>query len=879
MTGLATKSFRSGVVVTATSLGVRLLNLGAIAVLARVLVPADFGAVALGMVVVSSTQLLSTVGMGSALVASKHEPRSVAFHAFVVNLGMGLVLFGVAFALADQLAALLGGQGLGDLFRLLSVVIVINVVGVVPDALLIKHMQFGRRAITDVVAMVAQVATSIPMAFAGYGATSLAVGLIVYALVGVGLRSAISPRIGWLRPQVWQAHVASSLVRFGGTAMFTGVVRHLYSEADNVLVSRLFGTRALGFYSQAYKITNLTVQNISSVVNTVLLPVYAEVGSNPRRTADGFHRSFRMVAAITVPTAVGLFIVAPWAVPVILGPQWDAAIVLLQFLALMTLFRPLAGTTHPLFLGINRPGLSLRVAIAQALSLALLAAALHPLGPSGIALAVGLTFAGGCAYSIRLTIREVNVPIRVNALLGGLVPIAVASIGMGAVVHGLRLLWPSSEPSLVGVGTMVVVGGVAYATFLWILDRSFARTWLSFIGDVLRPLRRLLDRPWPRRLRGTARRWWTSAAWRLFLVRRDGLRGRSGPKRLPRAWQAGLPEGLVPLDDVLDVAETTGSVEHQHLSGWKSHGAWRIRWQVSEGESRSVIFKDATYDLRHVPAVRDLPLHPGPPEWRVYGHDPPPHLGSWMPGILWSRRDPDRSHFQYLMEDLQPTHRPWRSVTELLWLAELLPGLHTGLTAAFAHDGDGLVRLDEDASLALVDYFRAGLVERIGPPVGPEAVWVRESWPGICGTYTAEARHAHATAPLVGIHGDPNPANVLFPRDPSDGVKLIDWEWAGLGVAHADLASICKALPRPVERAVVRTYRDHARERSFAQDWRIYLWCKLQRGLLDAAFLGRQRVEATHVDTALPLATHVEAALGRAHRAHDALRDLASSRS
>lgn len=866
----ATSAVRSGVVVTGTSLSIRLLNLVSIAILARILEPADFGAVALGIVVVTSTQMLSTVGMGSALIASEHEPRSVAFHAFLINLGLGLMLFTLAFGLADELAALLGGPGLGDLFRLMSVIVLINVVGVVPDALLIKELQFGRRAVTQFVEMLAQVTTSIAFALAGFGATSLALGLVVAAVVGVVSRIAISPRIGWLRLQPWRSDVAWSLFRFGGTAMATGLIRQAYSYSDNVLIGRLFGTRALGFYSQAYNITNLTVQNISQVVNTVLLPVYAKVGGDAQRTAEGFHRTFRLVGAITIPAAAGMFVLAPQAIPVLLGPQWGSSVVLLQILAVMTLFRPLAGTTHPLFLGMNRPELSLRVAVAQALALVPLAALLMTFGVPGIALAVGLTFAWGCLYSIRLATIRAGVPIAPRRLFLELVPILAASLLMGGVVAGTRALVGGSELATVpGILLLVAIGMVTYAAFLWLLDRTFAREVIQLGMGVLEPVTSRYDWARLRRARRTFRTHWVDlVALAARLRRRARLRRPPREPRVDRSWQPGLPPGF-PTEACPVVGLDPQHCRHAHLSGWKSRGAWRIADDTPP--THSVVYKDADYDPVDVPAVADLPVRPGRFEWQVL-HTADPSLRSWLPILHWARHDGRDRRYQYVLEDLGTTHRSWQVPSEIVVLAERLPQLHGALSVVFDHAYSRPTPMDREASLALVDYLEAGLMPGHGSNDEHEAGWIRHEWPGVRDVYLREGERAFDLVRTVGIHGDCNLANVLFPHAAGGAIKLLDWEWAGRGLPQADLASMCKALPKPVERSVVRAYHEASPGVSWEVEWRVYQWCKLQRGLLDAAFLSRQRLQARHVAAALPLDRHVEAALARAHLAFDELR-------
>ena len=328
---------------------------------------------------------------------------------------------------------------------------------------------------------------------------------------------------------------------------------------------------------------------------------------------------------------------------------------------------------------------------------------------------------------------------------------------------------------------------------------------------------------------------------------------------------AGLPEPVA--DEVFGATEGEGRPHwhHQQLSGWKSRGAYRV--SLHRG-SRTVtrIFKEAVYRPTDAPALTGLGLSPGRPEWRVYlelDHE----LGGWLPDVAWAEADPDGSGFRYLMEDLAEQYRRWRRASEVVRLCGLLPRLHDDLSNAFGSVKvpDGFLRSDRDTADAILDYAVTELTSRYQDGgAGPGDAW---QWASVAALYRREADRAFRRAPPTGIHGDPNLANVLFARDRSGRVKLVDWEWAGWGLPHMDLVSVCKSMPRPIERLCVRAYVNAAPLSDLEDQWRTFLWCKLQRGLLDAAFLSRQ-FRGSNAVTHLDLQRHSAAALKRAQRAY-----------
>lgn len=470
----------------ATSLAGRFVSMLSLVVLARLLVPADFGMVALAVVVTSTAGLLASAGMGSALIASRADDRVATTHATVLNGGVGLVLTVVVAATAGPLADALGDERIAPLIVVLSPVLLLDTLAVVPEARLMKAIMFGRRAACHISAAVVQAGVAVALAVTGAGVWSLVAGHLAGAATRLLVSLLLTPRRTERGRVRWDASVARDLVGFGGTATVTTLVRHAYSNLDNVIVGRVLGTQALGFYSQAFTVTNLPVQSVSQVTNSVLMPVYTRIREDRLRLAEAYHASFRLVGTISLPMAVGLLLTAPDAIPGLLGDNWGPAVPVLQGLALMAIFRPLSGTTSPLFLAIRRPGLNLATAVVQGVIMLPLALVLVRYGAVGVAWAVSSAFAIGMFFNMWQVAGRTDVPVRLTALARGLVPATLATAGMAAVVWGLRSLLICADALPAGsLGLFlvaVVAGAVTYVAVLAAVDRRM-------LGDLVRMLR------------------------------------------------------------------------------------------------------------------------------------------------------------------------------------------------------------------------------------------------------------------------------------------------------------------------------------------------------------------------------------------------------
>jgi hypothetical protein len=234
-----------------------------------------------------------------------------------------------------------------------------------------------------------------------------------------------------------------------------------------------------------------------------------------------------------------------------------------------------------------------------------------------------------------------------------------------------------------------------------------------------------------------------------------------------------------------------------HLSGWKAAGSYRLLLQVKGGRRWRLIYKNAVYSTDQIPALAKLPVIPGPPEYLVYSNAGGP-LGQYLPAVyLCSEIVPGR-HYQYLLEDLGQAYRKITSLEAILSAVAELPSIHRALCEwSRSVDENRLLRYGLEFSVAFQEYALETL-ERYAQKTANEAVSeVCQLWPRISEVYLCEEFQEIGTA--CSIHGDFNPANVLVHNRYPHRIKLLDWEWAGLGMPHADLASLIGGRKREIE--------------------------------------------------------------------------------
>lgn len=306
----------------------------------------------------------------------------------------------------------------------------------------------------------------------------------------------------------------------------------------------------------------------------------------------------------------------------------------------------------------------------------------------------------------------------------------------------------------------------------------------------------------------------------------------------------GLPDGIrfEVLNDLCSayLGEPLKRVSHVHISSWKAAGSYRLFLTAAKGSCWSLIYKNAVYHLDQIPALKSLPVNPGPPEYWVYNNTQGV-LAEYLPTVYLCSKVIPSKHYQYLLEDVSKNYQKVNQAETILAAAAALPRIHQAMFGwSYLQDQEDLLRYDYEFSMALQEYAIKNLERYRQKTADTNVSELLESWPRISKIHGC--KDFYEMQALCPIHGDFNTANILMHRRHPEQIKLVDWEWAGLGIAHSDLASLLKGTTREIEELALAIFTKENKLLSLEEHRRLYRWCQMERGLLDAAFLAAQQL-------------------------------------
>jgi lipopolysaccharide exporter len=454
--------------------GARPLRTVALIVLARLLDPEDFGLVAFATILVTATDLFSGLGLPNALIHSPIDSRKIAFPAFAVTVLFSLALFLVVFWQAAFFAGLMGDARVTPIIRGLSVLIVTESLALVPSALLRKHLKFREVSVAKFISVLVYNGAAVGFALLGFGLWSLVLGEVARSLVNVLVVWVLCPGWDWLRARRADWKATRGLLEYGIQSTGGGFLTFFNTNWDDWLVGRVLGASALGFYSKAYNVSNKGIVGFNKgVISGVFFPSFAKIQDDKERLSRAYIKGLSMAALVITPLALGLFVISPEMVPIVFGEKWVPMVLSLQIFSFMAFFRPLAGSTSPLFLAVGRPGLNVRVGLVLLITMAPLVFLLLDWGIEGVAVAVVVSFVLAFFYSM----------FELNRLLPGTGPksglaILPAVIAGGAMTVGVHLSKAplyhlmGNQHNLFTLVGMVVIGALIYVLAAFFLQRA-----------------------------------------------------------------------------------------------------------------------------------------------------------------------------------------------------------------------------------------------------------------------------------------------------------------------------------------------------------------------------------------------------------------------
>mgnify|MGYP000856601895 FL=1 len=309
-------------------------------ILARLLMPDDFGTIGIMMVFVSFANIFVDGGFSMSLIQKKEANQNDFSSVFYLNLLMSVLLYILLFVSAPIIDSFFSGKAITSMLRVIGLILIFNAFSIIQISRLSISLKFREITVYNLIATSVGVIVAIVMALDNYGVWSLVYKTIITGLI---LSLILWIRSGWRPARQFSIKSVKGLYRFGGFMFLSTFVEVLYAEIQPIIIGKFFSLGQLGYYTQARKIQEIPANGMVSVINTVAFPIYSKLQDQKEKLAQGIRKSLMAMSYVIIPLMILLIILAKPVVLFLLGDKWEEAYPLLQILSIAGIFRIASG--------------------------------------------------------------------------------------------------------------------------------------------------------------------------------------------------------------------------------------------------------------------------------------------------------------------------------------------------------------------------------------------------------------------------------------------------------------------------------------------------------------------------------------------------------
>lgn len=440
-------------------------------VLARLLAPSDYGLVSISMTFLGFIQIFNGLGMRASLIHRQDIRQEHYTTAFWTTIVMSFSLCLATVMLAPYIAVFFNEPLLEKIIQVSALVFIVNSLNTVHFAILEKALDFKKITIVEISTAVLSGIISITLALTGYGVWALVLG-------GLAAQSILLPlpwiMTGWKPRFSYDYKAFKELFSFGANLTGAGILNYLVRNADNLIIGKVLGSTALGYYSLAYTLMLKPLQYVSANIGRVLFPAFSSIKDDKEKIRGVYLKVVQFISLITFPMMTGLLFVAPEFFEIAYGQKWMPAVPVFQILCLLGAIQSVGTTVGTIYLSQGRADLQFKYTlIFSPIFISSFFIGVN-WGIEGVALCYAL--ASGSIWVWSHIVANRLIDLRLRELFVRLVPAVTASLGMYLILSFIKYgqgFLDFDLPIEALLAEFVVLGAVSYLLFTYLLKADF----------------------------------------------------------------------------------------------------------------------------------------------------------------------------------------------------------------------------------------------------------------------------------------------------------------------------------------------------------------------------------------------------------------------
>lgn len=300
-------------------------------ILARILMPDDFGTIGIMMVFITLSNVFVDSGFGASLIQKKEISEADKSTVFLTNLTLAVLVYGIIFFSSPLIARYFNNASLCLFLRVLGIVLLIDAFCAIQNTLLTREMNFKLLTKIKLASILVAASVAIILAYNDFGIWALIVQYILYSLIRTSTTWIVTK---WKPLILFSKQSFKTLFGFGSKLLLSTFIAELYVNFQQILIGRYYKPADLGYYSQARQLQQIPTGTVSQVINTVAFPAYAQLQNDRQSLRDLFRQNVRIVAYFNSAIMMLLASIAQPLIILLYSSKWIGSIGYFQFLCI-----------------------------------------------------------------------------------------------------------------------------------------------------------------------------------------------------------------------------------------------------------------------------------------------------------------------------------------------------------------------------------------------------------------------------------------------------------------------------------------------------------------------------------------------------------------
>lgn len=423
-------------------------------ILARMLMPSDYGYIAIIMTFISFANVIIEGGLNSALIQKKECDNLDYSTVLYVTIITSSILYSLLYFAAPYIADFYGYNKLEPLLRVLGIVLFFGAINSVQNAFLVKKLQFNKLFYSSFSAVVVSAIIGILLAILGFG---------IWALVAQNIAITFTTMIVMWFTVKWRPEFHCSFQRFkqlysfGWKIFATNIIITIFLNIRSLIIGRVYSSSSLAFFDRGKSLPSLAIDNINNSIQSVMFPVLSMQQESKETVKLLMIKSIRVSSYIIYPILIGLIVIAEPLVELLLTDKWLPAVPYVQIFCIAYLFMPIQNVNMVAIKALGHSSTILNLEILKkVIELAIL---LISIKISVIAIAWGVAVYNFLCIFINLYPTKKLLKYNYKEQLGDVLPPFLISLVMGIIIYPIQIYFDNSLAIII---LSIILGAMIY---------------------------------------------------------------------------------------------------------------------------------------------------------------------------------------------------------------------------------------------------------------------------------------------------------------------------------------------------------------------------------------------------------------------------------